>query len=138
MQVTVNKIGAVLCLELQGRLDISIPKGFEGALLRLIEQGETHLVFDFAQVEHVSSSGLRVLLRAFKKVTYANGRMAFHSLSERVRRVFDVAGLTLVFRIYETREEALGGVLYTRMLPINILDSLQQQRVGDASPEGAR
>jgi anti-sigma B factor antagonist len=130
MQVSLNKIGVVLCLQLQGRLDMSIPRGFEGGLLRLIEQGETHLVFDFAEVEYVSSSGLRVLLRAFKQVTYANGRMAFHSLNERVRRVFDVAGLTMVFRIYETREEALSGVLYTRMLPINML-SQQSVKAGD-------
>lgn len=129
MEVIVQKVGAILCLQIQGRFDTSMPKGFESVLLHLIEQGETHLVFDFSHVEHVSSSGLRVLLRAFKQVTYANGRMAFHSLNERVHRIFDVAGLTLIFRIYESREAALGGVMFTRMLPINILDSLGPQPV---------
>ena len=130
MQVTLMKSGPILCLQIQGRLDTGIPQGFERALLRLIEKGETHLVFDFAQVEHVSSNGLRILLRAFKQITYANGRMVFHSLSERVRRSFEVAGLTMLFGIYDTREEALSGVMFTRLLPVNIVNSLPQRSAG--------
>jgi anti-sigma B factor antagonist len=121
MQVTLNKKGMILLVELKGRLDTSTPKEFEAALLDLIESGETHLVFDFSQVEQVSASGLRVLVRAFKQVTYANGRMVFHSLNERVKRLFEITGLTMVFRIYETREEAVAGALFTGMLPVNIL-----------------
>jgi anti-sigma B factor antagonist len=121
MKVTLNKKGTILLVELQGRLDTSTPKEFEARLLELIESGETHLVFDLSRVEQVSASGLRVLMRAFKQVTYANGRMVFHSLNERVKRLFEIAGLTMVFRIYETREEAVAGALFTGMLPVNIL-----------------
>ena len=121
MQITLNKKGSLLLIALQGRLDASTPKEFEAKLLELIGDGETHLVFDLSQVEQVSANGLRVLLRAFKQVTYANGRMVFHSLNERVRRCFEIAGLTMVFRIYETREEAVSGALFTGMLPVNIL-----------------
>ncbi len=121
MQVTLNRKGAILMVELKGRLDTSASPEFEARLLELIESGETHLVFDLSQVEQASASGLRVLLRAFKEVTNANGRMVFHSMNERVKRLFEIAGLTMVFRIYETREEAVAGALFTRMLPVNIL-----------------
>ena len=121
MQVTLNKKGTILLVELKGRLDTSTPKEFEAELLDLIESGETHLVFDLSQVEQVSASGLRILMRAFKQVTYANWRMVFHSLNDRVRCLFEIAGLTMVFRIYERREEALAGALFTGMLPVNIL-----------------
>ena len=121
MQITLRKKGSLLLIALQGRLDTSTPREFEAKLLDLIGQGETHLVFDLSEVEQVSASGLRVLLRAFKQVTYANGRMVFHSLNERVKRHFEIAGLTMVFRIYETREEAVAGAMFTGMLPVNIL-----------------
>jgi anti-anti-sigma factor len=121
MQVTLNKKGAILLIELKGRLDTSTPREFETQLLELIERGETHLVFDLSQVEAVSANGLRVLLRAFKLVTYANGRMVFHSPNDRVRRFFEVGGLTMLFRIYATREEAVAGAVFTGMLPANIL-----------------
>lgn len=123
MEMKMRKKGSVLLLELQGRLDTSTPREFEAQLLNLIERGERHLVFDLEQVEHVSSNGLRVLLRAFKQVTAVNGRMVFHSLNERVRRIFEIGGFTMIFRVYHTREEAVAGVLYTGMLPANLLDS---------------
>src|SRR5262245_55151918 len=68
MQVTLNKNGTILLIELEGRLDTSTPPEFETQLLDLIESGETHLVFDLSRVEQVSASGLRVLIRAFKQV----------------------------------------------------------------------
>lgn len=121
MQITISKKGALLLIALQGRLDTSTPREFETKLLELIGDGETHLIFDLSEVEQVSANGLRMLLRAFKQVTYANGRMVFHSLNARVRRSFEIGGLTMVFRIYDTREEAVAGALFTGMLPVNIL-----------------
>jgi anti-anti-sigma factor len=125
MQVNWKKKDTVLLIELKGRMDTTMPKEFETQLLDLIENGETHLVFDFSQVDYVTTNGLRLLLRAFKEVTYVNGRMVFHSLNERVRRIFELAGLTMIFQIYETREEAFAGALYTRMLPVNILKKFE-------------
>lgn len=127
MQVNLKKKGMVLLIELKGRLDTSTPKDFEAQLLELVESGEKHLVFDFSQVEHVSSNGLRTLLHAFKQLTYSNGRMAFHSLNERVKRIFDIGGFLMIFRVYETREEAVAGVLETGMLPSNILASFNHE-----------
>jgi anti-anti-sigma factor len=126
MQVTVSKKGVILFLALAGRLDASTPGAFETQLLSLIANGETHLVFDLAQVEYISSGALRVLLRAFKQVMYVNGRMAFHSVNARVKHSFEVAGLTMVFRLYDSREEAVASVLSTGMLPVNILKTFQQ------------
>ena len=123
MEIKMRKKGAVILIELEGRLDTSTPKEFQTQLLDLIERGERHLVFDFSRVEHVISNGLRVLLRAFKRITHADGRMVFHSLNERVRRLFEIGGFTMIFRVYATREEAVAGVLYTGMLPANLLDS---------------
>src|SRR5262245_28852676 len=126
MEIKFRKKGMILSIEIAGRLDTSAPKDFETRLLELIERGETQLIFDFSQVEKVSSNGLRVLLRAFKQLTYANGRMAFHSLNDQVKRIFEIAGLTMVFSVYETREEAVASVLRTRMLPVNVLENFNR------------
>lgn len=127
MNVNWKKKGAVLLIELEGRLDTSMPAEFETQLLHLIQNGETHLVFDFSRVEYVTTNGLRILLHAFKEVTSVNGRMVFHSLNERAKRIFEIAGLTMVFRIYETREEAFSGALFTGMLPVNILKNFKTE-----------
>lgn len=124
MHMTIEKRGSVLLIALKGRMDTSLPQEFERELFDLIASGETHLVFDLAEVEHVTSTGLRVFLRTFKHVTHANGRMVFHSLNAKVKRIFEIAGLTMVFRICETREEAVAGALFTGMLPVNILNQM--------------
>jgi anti-anti-sigma factor len=123
MKVNWEEKGKVLLIELTGRMDISTPRDFEEQLFNRIANGQTHLVFDFSQMEHITTQGLRLLLRAFKEVTSVNGRMVFHSLNERVRRIFKIAGLTMVFNIYETRDEAVRGALFTGMLPINALNN---------------
>ena len=127
MQVNLKKEGMILLIELKGRLDTSAPKDFEAQLLHLVESGERHLVFDFSQVEHVSSNGLRTLLHAFKRLTDSNGRMVFHSLNERVKRIFDIGGFLMIFHVYETHEEAVASVLQTGMAPANILASINHE-----------
>lgn len=116
MKYTYEQRGATRIVSLQGHLDTSIPRHFEQELLGFIESGERQLVFDFAQVEYLTSAGIRLLLHVFKTMTAVNGRLAFHSLNPRVKHVFEIAGLTQVFRIYETSAEAFEGLALTGML----------------------
>jgi len=109
MEVNLKKMGDILSIELKGRMDTSIPEEFETQLLNLINNGETHLVFDFSQVEYITTNGLRVLMNIYKAVSKVNGKMIFHTLNERVKRIFEIAGLTTVFQIFESREESFAS-----------------------------
>ncbi len=116
MTYSYQQRGALREVVLQGQLDTSVPRSFETELLGFIENGERQLVFDFAQVEYLTSSGIRILLHVFKTMTAVNGRVVFHSLNPRVKHVFEIAGLTQIFRIYDTPCEALQGLALTGML----------------------
>jgi anti-sigma B factor antagonist len=117
MQYTQQRIGAQLEIALSGSLDTKLPPEFEAELLRLIEHGERLLVFDFAQVDYVGSNGLRVMLRVFKQMTAAGGRIVLHSLSQPVKKVFEIAGLAMFFRICDSRDDALDVSRVTGLLP---------------------
>ncbi len=117
MQIVQRRIGSQLEISLRGSLDAKLPPQFETELLRLIESGERFLVFDFAQVDYVASQGLRVMLRVFKQMTAAGGRIIFHSMSQRVKKVFEIAGLVMIFRIYDSRDEAFTLNSVTGLLP---------------------
>ncbi|MBI1762984.1 MAG: STAS domain-containing protein [Acidobacteria bacterium] len=117
MNYSYQQRGALREVVLQGQLDTSVPRSFESELLGFIASGERQLVFDFAQVDYLTSSGIRILLHVFKTMTAVNGRIVFHSLNPRVKHVFEIAGLTQVFRIYDTPGEALQGLALTGMLP---------------------
>ena len=117
MQYTQQRIGPLLEIVLSGSLDAKLPPQFEAELLGLIEGGERLLAFDFAQVDYVASNGLRIMLRVFKQMTAAGGRISFHSMSRQVKQVFEIAGLTMIFRICDSRDEALDISRVTGLLP---------------------
>ena len=97
MNITKTKDGSKLTISVEGRLDTStspmLSKELDGSL-----DGVTELVFDFAQLEYISSSGLRVLLSA-QKTMNGKGAMTVRNVSELVMEVFDITGFVDILTI---------------------------------------
>ena len=75
-----------------GHLNTNTSSELEGELARVFEK--THdVVLDFAQLEYLSSAGLRVLVGAQKQVTAAGGSLRIVNLVDDVREVFEITGL---------------------------------------------
>ena len=60
--------------------------------------GIEKLVFDFADLEYISSAGLRVLLSA-QKTMNSQGTMTVKNVNELVSEVFEVTGFTDILTI---------------------------------------
>ena len=58
----------------------------------------TELVLDFAQLEYLSSAGLRVLLAA-QKVMNKQGTMVIRHVNETIQEVFEVTGFVDILTI---------------------------------------
>lgn len=81
-----------LTIRLEGRLDtITAPK-LEAELKSSIN-GVKQLVMDFAQLEYISSAGLRVLLSAHK-VMSKQGSMVVRNVNDTVMDIFEVTGFS--------------------------------------------
>ena len=85
-----------LTVTVGGRLDTNTSPDLEAALKL---DGVEELVFDFAGLEYIASSGLRVLLGAQKEMSAKGGRMLVANPNEMVRGVFEVTGLDGIFEI---------------------------------------
>ena len=57
------------------------------------------VVLDFADLEYLSSAGLRVLVATQKRVTAAEGALRIVNASDDIREVFDITGLIDVFDV---------------------------------------
>ena len=66
MEITKNMEGTVLHVALAGRLDTLTSNDLSTALEE--ESGFTDIIFDFAALEYLSSSGLRLLFTYQKKL----------------------------------------------------------------------
>lgn len=110
MDVIKEKRTDMLFLDLRGRLDDSNAQTLEESLMRLIDDGARQLIVDCSQVEYINNAGIRTLLNVGRRIVTFNGRIAFHSLSQAAKDIFDKTGFAMATRIYETREEAIAGV----------------------------
>ena len=106
MEMTIQNIGTVTVFTLDKKLDSLSAPGVEKALLPAI-QNNAKYVMNMAELVHISSAGLRVLLMAAKKVRSANSRMILCDVPEPIREIFDIAGFTSIFEIAGTQAEAV-------------------------------
>ena len=89
--------GTELTVVLTGRLDTTTAPKLEGELKHSISGVET-LVFDFSNLEYLSSAGLRVLLSA-QKVMNRQGEMIVEHVNETIAEIFEVTGFVDVLTI---------------------------------------
>jgi anti-anti-sigma factor len=110
MDISETKSGGIVILGVKGRIDASNASTLEQKALALIDGGERRLVLDLAQLDYISSAGLRVLLMVAKRLTPRDGKLAIASLKDQVKEVFDIAGFSSIFKIYPTQKDAVAAI----------------------------
>ena len=97
MDIKTSKEGTSLTVAVTGRIDTTTAPQLE-AELKTGVSGITELIMDFAEVEYISSAGLRVLLSA-QKVMNRQGSMVIRNVNETVMDVFEVTGFVDILTI---------------------------------------
>ena len=122
MEITERRTEDIVTLCLSGKLDTTTAKTFEEKILTRIESGDRRYIIDLAQLDYVSSQGLRVFLLAGKRLDSANGKLVlcgfkktipYHTLNrpqDPVREVFDIAGFSTIFSSYGSHDDAIKSL----------------------------
>ena len=92
MQINKNQDRTKLTLAPIGRVDTITAPELEAAV---VTDGIEELVFDLAQVDYISSAGLRVLLASQKRM--AGKSMKIANAKPAVKEVFDITGFSDIF-----------------------------------------
>jgi anti-sigma B factor antagonist len=80
------------------------------ALTTLIEaKHQPKLLLDFANVDHLSSAALGMLINANQKVKSQNGELRLVNIKPQIYEVFVITKLNKLFKILATREEGLAS-----------------------------
>ncbi len=97
--MTINKKqeGTTLEIAVEGRLDTTTAPQLEAELKHSID-GITALTMDFANLEYISSAGLRVLL-SVQKVMNKQGSMVVRHVNEMISEIFEVTGFVDILTI---------------------------------------
>ena len=89
--------GTELTVTIVGRLDTTTAPQLEAEFKQSIS-GVEKLVLDFAELEYLSSAGLRVLLAA-QKVMNKQGEMVIKNVNETINEIFEVTGFIDILTI---------------------------------------
>ena len=96
----------VVVIRVNGRIDASASPDLEAVFDQLIANETGPVVLDAADVDYISSAGLRVLLVALKRLTAKGRRLALSSLNPEVMDVVKLTGFDKLLDCYATLDDA--------------------------------
>jgi anti-sigma B factor antagonist len=111
MDIRNNTYGDVLVLSPAGRIDHANSEDFRNSLGPFVERcnadGE-RLVLDLANVDYVSSAGLRCFMLAEKQAKSKGGTVVVAAMQPVVKEIFEISRFTLVFETFASVRDALS------------------------------
>ena len=107
MKLEHEKSGNTVVLHIVGRIDASSAPELEKEVSALIGRGDGSIVLDLAQVDYVSSAGLRVFLIAVRALAAESRSFALAAVNADVMEVVTLTGFQRILTIYDTLEAAL-------------------------------
>ncbi len=82
-----------------GRLDTPAAVKAQQEIVPLLENAEKEITLDCAQLEYISSSGLRLFLTIRKEAAAKGGKVIIEHINEEIKKVFMMTGFFNLFVI---------------------------------------
>lgn len=92
MEISKNTVNGILEFSIEGKLDTSTAPQLETELNNMPED-VTAVILNFEKLIYISSAGLRVLLKFYKKMSTRDGMKVIH-VNENIMEVLDMTGFT--------------------------------------------
>jgi anti-sigma B factor antagonist len=109
MAFQVNREGDVVVVDVNGQLIVGNRQELKQKVLEEVEGGGRKFLIDFTETGYIDSSGLGVLVSLSKKIREQGGELRLSSLNDDLRTLFELTKLDTLFRISDSRAEALQG-----------------------------
>lgn len=107
MEIQVHHSRGIYIIALSGRWDTFSASAFEQKCAELVAEGMRAVVIDAAQVDYVSSFGLRSLLNLGKSLEPLQGCIHMSSLQPQVSKIFIGSGFGNLFPVFPTVNAAV-------------------------------
>jgi anti-sigma B factor antagonist len=109
LTVSSRQEGEHTVISVSGEIDVYTAPSLRERLNELVAAGCYDLIVDLAGVEFLDSTGLGVLVGGLKRVRSNDGTLRLVCAQEKILKVFRITGLTKVFLIHATLDEARSG-----------------------------
>ena len=96
-------------VDVGGEIDIYTAPRLRELLIDLAGKNTCQLIVNMEKVEFLDSTGLGVLVGGLKRVRAHDGSLDLVCTQERILKIFRVTGLTKVFGIHQTVDQAIAA-----------------------------
>ncbi len=96
-------------VNVEGEIDIYTAPRLRELLIDLVSKNNYQLVINLEKVGFLDSTGLGVLVGGVKRVRPHDGWLDLVCTQERILKIFKITGLTKVFGIYQTVDQAIAA-----------------------------
>ncbi len=93
-------------IKIDGRLDTQTYQQAEKELAAIISAPPKRLIMDFANLDFISSMGIRVILKTRKAIETAGGKVLTTNLQPQIAKVFEIVAALPKEAIFSSVEEA--------------------------------
>ena len=110
MEVSTEQLRRCDLVTVVGRIDASTVKDLSQALSKIKEAGRYKIILNLKDVTFISSAGLSELIDTQKTCKQLmRGELVLVEVSPRVKEALELAGLTPLFKMYDSDTEAVGS-----------------------------
>ena len=107
-----------------GQIDGNTYGILEDELDAILANNPTLIALDLAEVDYLSSAGIRIILKTKKMLTKNSGRMVFMHLQPQIRKVFEIIEALPSMRVFKNIQEM-----------DDYLDRIQKKITGEISDD---
>ncbi|MEU8588929.1 STAS domain-containing protein [Streptomyces sp. NPDC048664] len=100
----------VALVTVEGYLDVDTATELHYHLANQMHHGRRHLLLDLSSVPFMDSSGINIVLRAYKETRQADGSIGLIDPTPAVRRILDLTGVSLTVPSFGSADDALAAV----------------------------
>ena len=114
--ITSHEKAGITFVKMQGSLSATTAEQGNQEMKRIMDAGAKKVVINLADVDYISSGGIRVLILACKQLNNVQGAMKIAAAKGMVKEALEASGFNLLNRVYgnniqlcNTEEEAVAA-----------------------------
>lgn len=109
IEVTTEQRGDALVVTPTGDIDLHRSPAFRERLKEVASSKPARLIVDLSRVPYMDSSGVATLVEAMQISRRQSTELVLCGLQDKVRSIFEIARLDMVFKIAPDTDAALGA-----------------------------
>ena len=113
LDIDVSEVGAADLVTVRGELEVASAFGLASRLSEVVEQRSGSVIVDLCDLSFMDSTGLNVLLTAFRRLRKRGRAMAIVCPPGPVWRVFELTRMLETLSVCDDRDGALAAAVGT-------------------------